>query len=283
MRLIVDTNNPRFLFFAALVSLLLLSQTLNAQILPPFDSTKASITRQYIYSYGKDIRDVCLAPTRWQSKQWLTFSGVALGTVALFTVDEKIQQWSQEQRTDFSNKFSSHFLEPWGANPHKNYTVYSLAGIYFTGLLTKNEKTKMVAMEATRAWAISSLFIFVTKASFGRHRPHQGPVPDHWQWEGPNTKSYYSFVSGHTMATFAAATVFAEEYKDRPIVPIISYSIAGLVGLSRIHDNKHWASDVFAAAAFGWAIGKLVVNRNNWGVKISAAQQGQGVALSYNF
>ncbi|MCF8371204.1 MAG: phosphatase PAP2 family protein [Bacteroidales bacterium] len=274
----------KYFILACSVFFILLGSSLDAQILPAFDSKKASITKQYIYSYGKDIRDVCLAPAHWQTKQWLTFSGVALGTFALFTVDEQIQQWSQEQRTDFSNRFSEHFLDPWGTgNLLRNYTVYSLAGVYFTGLLTKNEKTKMVAMEATRAWAVSSLFIFVTKVSFGRHRPHQGPEPDHWQWEGPTTKSYRSFVSGHTMAAWAAASVFAQEYKDKPIVPIVSYTIAGLVGLSRIHDNKHWASDVFAAAAFGWAIGKLVVNRNNWGVKISAAQQGQGVALRYNF
>lgn len=273
-----------FHFFLTIFILINSGYKLEAQILAPFDSTKASISKEYIFSYGKDIRGVCLAPTRWQTKQWLTFSGVALGTVALFTVDEQIQKWSQVQRTDFSNKFSAHFLDPWGTgNLLKNYTVYSLAGVYFTGLLTKNEKTKMVAMEATRAWAISSLFILVPKTAFGRHRPHQGPVPDPWQWEGPNTKSYYSFVSGHTMASFAVASVFAHQYKDKPLVPIISYTIVSLIGLSRIHDNKHWASDVFAGAAFGWAIGKLVVNQNNWGVRISAAQQGQGLALSYSF
>ena len=260
------------------------SGQLHAQLLAPFDSTKATISKEYIFSYGKDIREICLAPAHWQKKQWITFSGVALGTVALFTVDESIQKWVQENRTATSDKISANFFEPWGKGElWKNYTVHTLASTYVLGLLTKNERTKMVAMEATRAWAISSLFIAVTKVGFGRRRPNQVTEINNWIWEGPNTKSYYSFVSGHTMATWATASVFAHEYRDKPIVPVISYSIAGLVGLSRIHDNKHWASDVFAAAAFGWALGKLVVNRNNWGVKISPDQTGQGIALSYQF
>jgi hypothetical protein len=30
------------------------------------------------------------------------------------------------------------------------------------------------------------------------------------------------------------------EYKDRPLVPLISYSAATLIGLSRITENAHW-------------------------------------------
>ncbi|MEA3444684.1 MAG: phosphatase PAP2 family protein [Bacteroidota bacterium] len=254
----------------------------NAQLLAPFDSTRASISKEYFYSYAHDIRNVCVAPAYWKTKHWITFSGIALGTFTLFTVDKKIHNWSQEQRTNFSNKFSDNFIEPWGTGKlYKNYTVYTLASVYFSGLLTNNEKTKMVAMEATRAWAISNLFIAATKISFGRHRPYQDS--NHWLWEGPTIKNYRSFASGHTIATFAVASVFAHQYKNKPIIPILSYSIAGMVGLSRIHDNQHWTSDVFIAAAFGWAIGKMVVNRNKWGVKISSAQQGQGLALSYMF
>ena len=68
-----------------------------------------------------------------------------------------------------------------------------------------------------------------------------------------------SFPSGHTTAAFAAATVFAQEYKDRLWVPILSYSAASLIGLSRITENAHWASDVFAGAALGYVTGLQVV------------------------
>ena len=68
-----------------------------------------------------------------------------------------------------------------------------------------------------------------------------------------------AFPSGHTTAAFAAATVFAQEYRDRLWVSILSYSAASLIGLSRITENAHWASDVFAGAALGYVTGLQVV------------------------
>src|SRR5207302_1941254 len=76
----------------------------------------------------------------------------------------------------------------------------------------------------------------------------------------PDYFRYSSFPSGHTTVAFAAATVFAMEYSDRPLVPIIAYSAATLIGLSRITENKHWDSDLIVGAALGYLTGRQVVN-----------------------
>jgi membrane-associated phospholipid phosphatase len=44
-------------------------------------------------------------------------------------------------------------------------------------------------------------------------------------------------------------------------VPVVSYSVASLVGLSRIYDNKHWITDVVAGAAIGTLVGNMVCRR----------------------
>jgi membrane-associated phospholipid phosphatase len=55
---------------------------------------------------------------------------------------------------------------------------------------------------------------------------------------------------------FAAATAASREV-DRSwpaaarYVTAISYTVATLVGLSRMYKNKHWASDVVASAGLG--------------------------------
>lgn len=69
-----------------------------------------------------------------------------------------------------------------------------------------------------------------------------------------------SFPSGHATAAFSTATVFAMECKDHPLIPIISYTAASLISLSRITENKHWATDIVAGAALGYLTGKQVVN-----------------------
>jgi membrane-associated phospholipid phosphatase len=82
-----------------------------------------------------------------------------------------------------------------------------------------------------------------------------------------------SFPSGHTTVAFAAATVFAMEYHNKPLVPILAYSAATLIGLSRIAENKHWATDVLTGAAVGYLTGKLVVNNYHRYARLKAPQQ----------
>ena len=87
------------------------------------------------------------------------------------------------------------------------------------------------------------------------------------------TKLNSSFPSGHTTVAFAAATVFALEYKDKPFVPILSYSLATLIGLSRITENKHWITDVFLGAVLGYYTGKQVVNNYHRYAKLKSPRQ----------
>lgn len=57
---------------------------------------------------------------------------------------------------------------------------------------------------------------------------------------------------------FAVAAVFASEYRDKIWVPILSYTLASLASVSRVYDDKHWASDVIFGSALGFFIGKFV-------------------------
>lgn len=58
-----------------------------------------------------------------------------------------------------------------------------------------------------------------------------------------------AFPSGHTSATFATAEVLREHFGWKWGAP--AYAVGAYVSVSRMVDNKHWASDV----AFGTAIG----------------------------
>jgi membrane-associated phospholipid phosphatase len=91
-----------------------------------------------------------------------------------------------------------------------------------------------------------------------------------------------SFPSGHTTVAFAAATVFALEYKDKPFVPILAYSAATLIGLSRITENKHWATDVFIGAVLGYYTGKQVVRNYHRYAQLNALRQKKKNSLSFN-
>ena len=59
-------------------------------------------------------------------------------------------------------------------------------------------------------------------------------------------------------------TVIAEQ-TESPLVDVLSYSLATLVGISRVHENKHWASDVLFGSAIGYFVAKKICALNRRG------------------
>jgi membrane-associated phospholipid phosphatase len=66
----------------------------------------------------------------------------------------------------------------------------------------------------------------------------------------------FSFPSGHASVTFAVATVFQQHIGWKAAVP--TYLVASYVAMSRLHDERHFASDVVAGATEGIIVGRSV-------------------------
>ena len=78
------------------------------------------------------------------------------------------------------------------------------------------------------------------------------------QRDRPNKKTDFlpfpsSFPSGHTASAFAVAGSLAYSYGWAGAVP--GYFLASGIALSRIRENRHWASDIIAGGFIGtfWA------------------------------
>jgi hypothetical protein len=78
----------------------------------------------------------------------------------------------------------------------------------------------------------------------------------------------FSFPSGHSSVTFAAATVLQQHLGWKAAVP--TYLVASYVAISRLHDNRHFASDVAFGAGNGIIIGRSVTwhGRNFYGTPV---------------
>jgi len=53
--------------------------------------------------------------------------------------------------------------------------------------------------------------------------------------------------------------VLAEEFKDKPVVGIVSYALAACTSFARVYNNKHWVSDVLVGALLSHIITKKIV------------------------
>jgi len=98
------------------------------------------------------------------------------------------------------------------------------------------------------------------------------------QRERPDGSNNQSFPSGHAAVTFATATVIERHLGWRK--SLLGYAIASYVAMSRMHDNRHYLSDVVFGAAVGTIAGRTVVHHqaDYWAVA-PVAVPGGGVAL----
>lgn len=80
-------------------------------------------------------------------------------------------------------------------------------------------------------------------------------ISHEWRPDGSNR---FSFPSGHTAAAFVSAEFLRQEYKDvSPWYGVAGYAMATATGYLRMHNNKHWFSDVVAGAGIGIASTQL--------------------------
>ena len=105
--------------------------------------------------------------------------------------------------------------------------------------------------QAYKSVFVSSAAVFTLKAIIGKKRP-PGPIEfKPFTLDG----SYHAFPSGHTTTSFALATTIAEYY---PEYKKHAYIVASLVGISRLFEDAHWATDVLAGAGLGYVSARLV-------------------------
>jgi membrane-associated phospholipid phosphatase len=144
--------------------------------------------------------------------------------------------------------------------------------LYLIGRATKQHDMADLGLHGTEAIIVGGAVATVLKGTFGRARPYVHPPtdstgfdPNSWSFgRGFRQEQYRSFPSGHTVAAFAAAAAVANETSRwwpnlKWVIGPAMYGGAAMVGISRMYDNKHWASDVMMGAAIGTFAGNKVV------------------------
>ena len=109
----------------------------------------------------------------------------------------------------------------------------------------KTNKVSHLGYDLLRAQIVSQALVHGIKSTVRRDRP---------------TGECCSFPSGHAATAFAVASVLERHLGYRAAWPTLV--IAAYVGASRLHDNRHFLSDVVFGSALGMATGWTIVGRH---------------------
>jgi membrane-associated phospholipid phosphatase len=184
--------------------------------------------------------------TRQNAKWWLTFGAV---TGVLIATDRR---GSQQLPNSGDQLAFSRRVSRLGAV----YTLVPIAGgFYLSGVMTGQSKLRETGLLGAEALADGLIVSEVLKVATSRQRPLEGDGGGHFFHGGD------AFPSGHTVGSFALASVVAHQYHDNKAVVILAYGLATMVGASRFSARQHSASDIVAGGAIGWFIGRHVFER----------------------
>jgi membrane-associated phospholipid phosphatase len=139
-------------------------------------------------------------------------------------------------------------------------------GLYGLGRAQGQRRLQSLGLHSVESILMADVVAGTIKFAAGRARPYvdiDNPA-DFQLFRGLTDYRYQSFPSGHTTNAFAFASTFTRETQfwwPRSVwyVGTVMYGGATLMGLSRMYNNQHWASDVMGGAAIGTLIGLKVV------------------------
>jgi membrane-associated phospholipid phosphatase len=197
-------------------------------------------------------------------KDALLLGAFTLGTALVAPLDLKVANRLQDSATQAS-RFLSTAATGFRLLGDPGSFVTGTA-IYLIGRGERNRRVESLGLHSVESILIADVLGGAIKLTVGRQRPFVDvKTPDNFQlWRGFKGDQWRSFPSGHTITAFAfASTVTRESQFWWPhatwYVGTVFYGGASLVGLSRIFNNQHWASDVMAGAAIGTLVGIKVV------------------------
>lgn len=180
--------------------------------------------------------------------------GVSAALIATFMADRAIREETyleSDGRWEGLARVGNRLGQP-------QYSLPVLGVLYGVGRVEHNSALTAAAEHTSVALLAAGAANGALKVLVGRERPHRAgdadvlhPLNFDNQWQ--------SFPSGHTVVAFSLATALSEE-AGRPWVSALAYGTAGMVGWSRVYQDKHWASDVVAGAVVGTVVSRATIH-----------------------
>lgn len=236
----------------------------------------------------------------FSSSDALTAAVFVIGTAAIMPLDRRIAV--ESQRPSFQdNSALRHTMTTFRVLGEPG--SIALAGAtYIYGRAGNSPRSAELGLRTIESIGAAGITTLLLKGVAGRARPYvvSDTNPHDYKFgRGFHNDDDTSFPSGHVTTAFAAASTASQEIQylwpnaSKLWTPIL-FTSASLVGVARIYEDKHWASDVIAGAAVGTIVSRIVVrygrahprnaiDRILLPVGVSAASGERNVGFNWNY
>ncbi|HSK20350.1 MAG TPA: phosphatase PAP2 family protein [Longimicrobiales bacterium] len=209
-----------------------------------------------------DARFIVGAPTHPSSGDMRTVA--ALGGIAggLLLLDEPLHQWIS------SDPVAAKILRPFdesGPIAIMGRTWFFLlplsAGLYGAGHAFDSHDLRNAGLGCATANLTTTVTRTLVALLIGRDRPGVESGPFQFELLAFGDWDRRSFPGGHASNIMSCASFFAHRF-DLGIAEPAVWALAGGVGVARILDDAHWASDTFVGMAYGYSVGRNIAHRS---------------------
>jgi len=191
------------------------------------------------------------------SRQNLFWVGVGAGiALAVHPADDSFNG-------HLTSRAANRFFAP-GAILGNSPTLLAVATtVYTVGRVRDQKRVSHVGSDLLQSIGVAEVIVQTMKYTTRRERP---------DGSGAN-----SFPSGHSADTFAFATALERHLGWRGAVP--AYLFSSYVAMSRLHDNRHFLSDVAFGSAVGIIAGRTVTRHGRTNYSYTVAPVSGGGAM----
>lgn len=208
----------------------------------PVDPNTNLSAGQWIRRFANDQWQIYSGPFRSKSAiKWDLL--VAGATGGLIVADRHISNGLPRDHLYVSREIS---------NIGAYTTVGTVGALWLTGEITDDPHAHEAGVLGIESLANGAAVWAVMNTLTRRERPLEGTGRGRF-WVNNGLKS--SMPSAHAVLTWAAATTIAQEYPS-PLVDALAYGTATAVSITRATGLRHFPSDSFVGAAFGYFIAR---------------------------
>jgi hypothetical protein len=202
---------------------------------------------------------------------WAELAGITALAGAAFSSDQSLRNRIADPHDRLGRTLSD-----LGNGLGDGAVVYpSLLAVAVSGKLLGKPGMQKTGTRALQSTLLAGAAALALKSGIGRQRPDASG--DNAYVFQPFQFHDISLPSGHAAVAFALATSLARETGDR-WTDAAFFAAATLTAYSRMHDDKHWASDVILGAGIGIVSARFV---HRFQARVAVSPGGFGMSLAF--